>query len=65
MTKTIYTYDKEARCEYCEHYSAGNEPSCKISDKCEPCQNFRYDVFKRKPRHSPKLQQFKKEDFTI
>ena len=64
--KSIFSYDKEPNCAYCVH-NAGDEKRvhCALGGPAFPCESFRYDVFKRKPRQTPKLENFDSEDFSL
>ena len=61
---SIYTYDKEKNCAYCAHNSGeGEHIECVYGEK--PCAHFSYDVFKRKPKRTPKLPQYDAKDFSL
>ena len=64
--KSIFSYDKEPRCEYCRFSeNEGEALICTLGGTAFACESFRYDVFKRKPRHSPKLQEYDAEEFML
>lgn len=63
---SIYSFDKEIRCENCEFFiESKGENLCSVRETEKDCKKFKYDVFKRKPRRSPQLNQFSAEDFSI
>lgn len=63
---SIYSFDKEIRCENCEFSEQSKGQNlCSIGENEKNCQKFRYDVFKRKPRRSPQLNKYNSEDFSI
>ena len=66
MSNSIFTYDKEKSCSYCA-FSAlrGEAVVCTKGSEKQSCEQFRYDVFKRKPHKTPPLPTFEKEDFSI
>ena len=65
MKKSIYTYDKQKNCAYCHYNESTQQVKCIKHSEKQPCEDFRYDVFKRKPKKSPKLQHFDKSEFEI
>ena len=62
--ETIFSYDKTPRCEYCLFFeeSAG---TCTQGMQTQPCESFKYDVFRRVPRRTPTLPAFDAEDFKV
>jgi hypothetical protein len=63
---SLYNYDKEPNCEWCEFGTEdGQDIKCSVNDTLNKCQHFKYDVFKRKPTPSPKLQDFDYDDFNF
>lgn len=67
MNDSIYSFDKEIRCDYCEHFDeeSKGENLCKLNLTPKGCEKFKYDVFKRKPRRTPQLSQFDYDDFSL
>ena len=66
MSKSIFKYDKEKNCVYCAFGSgSGKGFVCKKGSQQQPCEQFRYDVFKRQPKKTPPLQNFDKSDFSL
>lgn len=65
MRNSIFTYNKEKNCVYCAHNRAEKGIDCALQSEKQPCENFRYDVFKRTPKKTPKLQAFDKSEFEI
>ncbi|MBR0414429.1 MAG: hypothetical protein IJI67_05125 [Clostridia bacterium] len=66
MSKSIFTYDKEKNCDYCAFGSgSGADFKCQKGSEKKPCEQFRYDVFKRQPKKHPPLQAYKKSDFSL
>ena len=49
MRNSIFTYNKEKNCAYCAHNRAEQGTDCALQSEKQPCENFRYDVFKRTP----------------
>ena len=63
---SIYSFDKEIRCENCEFFEQSKGQNlCSVGENEKNCQKFKYDVFKRKPRRSPQLNKYNSEDFRI
>lgn len=63
---SIFSYDKEARCDWCESGLEGEDGFvCKKGFEPLTCKEYKYDVFKRKPNQSPKFQKFDPKDFII
>lgn len=63
---SIYTYDAEPRCEWCEFASeVSGKIKCLKGFDVENCTAFKYDVFKRKPLQSPKLRKYDPDEFEI
>ncbi|MBE6818368.1 MAG: hypothetical protein E7517_04325 [Ruminococcaceae bacterium] len=66
MSKSIFTYDKKKNCAYCAFgSSSGADFKCQKGSLKHPCEQFRYDVFKRQPKKSPALQAFDASDFSL
>ena len=63
---SIYSFDKEIKCENCEFFNQSKGKNlCTMGESEKNCKKFKYDVFKRKPRRSPPLAQYSPEDFSI
>ena len=63
---SIYSFDKEIRCETCEFFEERKGQNlCTVGENEKNCKKFRYDVFKRKPRRSPQLNTYSSEYFSI
>ena len=58
MRNSIFTYNKEKNCAYCAHNRAEQGTDCALQSEKQPCEKFRYDVFKRTPKKTPKESKF-------
>ena len=65
MRNSIFTYQNKKDCAYCRHNDAKEGVVCALQSEKHPCDRFCYDVFKRIPKKTPKLQQFDKAEFEI
>ena len=65
MKNSIFTYNKEKNCAFCAHNRTDQAVVCVLHSDKQPCEKFRYDVFKRTPKKTPKLQQFSASEFEI
>ncbi len=65
MRNSIFTYNKEKNCAYCAHNRSEKATDCALQSEKQPCDGFRYDVFKRTPKKTPQLQKFDKSEFEI
>ena len=65
MKNSVFSYHKERNCAYCAHNRSLKGTDCTLQSNKQPCELFEYDVFKRIPKKTPKLQSFDKTDFEI
>ena len=65
MKKSIYSYDTQKDCAYCRYNEGTLQVECLKHSQKQPCEDFSYDVFKRVPKKSPRLQSFDKSEFEL